>query len=76
MIIEYKPNDGRKCLAITLDGFQTYEDITDLQNALIWALKCMALNGDNCGACNEEWQIANLLEQTLLTPSQAHAVKL
>lgn len=76
MIIEYEPNGGRKCLAITLDGFQTYEDITDLQNALIWALKCIALNGDNCGACNEGWQIANLLEQTLLTPSQAHAVKL
>lgn len=76
MIINYKSQEGEDGIAIVIKNCTTYEDIQCLQNALIKAIKCLALNNDECDKSEETWYIANLLKETFLTSEQMINVKI
>lgn len=71
MITKIKDENGHNRLAIVLN-YECLEEISNLQNALVWAVKAIANDTSNCGQNEFLWEIANLLGETFLTSNQAH----
>lgn len=63
--------DGKKCIAVVLGGFDTLEDLNALQNAVCYSIKAIANDTDVCGLNSDLWELANLLQEMLLTPEQS-----
>lgn len=75
MIINYKQEDGRKCLAVVLPSCNNYAELQEVKAAIITGVKAI-VTGDYNACSDEAYQLVNLLEEMELTEEQAKAVKL
>ena len=75
MIINYKQEDGGKCVAVVLPNYGNYIDLLDLKTAIITGIKAIA-PGDYCCFHEEAYTLAELLEAMELTEEQAKTLKI
>jgi hypothetical protein len=63
--------DGKKHIAVVFGDFDTLENVSALQNAVCYSIKAIANSDYACGLNPDLYELANLLQEMLLTPNQA-----